>query len=35
MRSVSIEIQVTKTQGYNQLGKTIFVLVHYNTTAVK
>lgn len=27
MHSMSIEIQVTKAQGYNWLGKIIFVLV--------
>jgi len=35
MHSMLIEIQVTKAQGYNRLGKTIFVLQHGNTIAVK
>lgn len=35
MHSMSIEIQVTKAQGYNRLGKTIFALEHGNTTTVK
>lgn len=28
MQSMPIEIQVTKAQGYNRLGKTIFVSLH-------
>lgn len=35
MQSMLVEIQVTKAQGYNRLGKTIFVLVHDKTTVVK
>lgn len=35
MHSMSIEIHVTKAQGYNRLGKTISVLEHGSTTTVK
>lgn len=35
MHSLSIEIQVTKAQGYNRVGKTIFILEQGNTTTVK
>lgn len=32
---MSIEIQATMAQGYNRLGKTIFLLEHGSTIAVK
>lgn len=35
MHSMSIEIQATKAQGYNRLGKTISVLEYGSTIAVK
>lgn len=35
MHSMSIEIQATKAQGYNRLGKTNSVLEHDRTIAVK
>lgn len=35
MQSMPIEIQVTKAQGYNRLGKTIFVSLHDKTMVVK